>query len=321
MTTRRVLLSLPLACAATGPGFAQGYPARPVRMIVPFAPGGSSDLVARLLSDRLSRSLGQQFIVENLPGATGNLGTARAARAAPDGHTILVAFSSHVINPSLFSNLPFDPIADFLPVTIAASATHAIIVHPSVQAATLAELVALVRARPGHFSFAHGGVGTPGHLLGEQLRLSTGIDLVAVTYSGAGPAVTSVLSGHTPIGVVALSPAAPHIREGRLRAVAVTSASRIPLLPEVPTTAEAGHPDIVGDLWVGVLVPARTPQDIVAVLHREIAALLRTPEITERLAATGFAPAASTPAEFSARMQSEMAQWRSLIRAAGIRME
>lgn len=319
MINRRNLLASLALVALPASSYAQSYPSRPIRMIVPFAPGGSVDTFGRLLSDRLSRSLGQQFFVENIAGATGNIGTGRAAKADPDGQTILLAFSSHVINPALFASLPYDPIKDFEPVTLAVSATHAIIVHPSVPATSLADLIALVKANPGKYSFAHGGVGTPGHLLGEQLRLTTGIDLAPVPFNGAGPAVTSVLTGHIPIGVTALSPAAPQIADGKIRALAVTSASRSRLLPQVQTTAEAGQPAIVGDLWVGVLLPARTPKAIAELLQKEIATHLAAADLQEKLAAVGFEPVGSTSEAFANRMVAEAAHWRSVIEAAKIK--
>ncbi|MGY6251030.1 Bug family tripartite tricarboxylate transporter substrate binding protein [Bosea thiooxidans] len=315
---RRLLASLAVAALPTH-ARAQSYPTRPVRLIVPFAPGGSVDTFGRLLSDRLSRSLEQQFYVENIAGATGNIGTGRAAKADPDGQTVLLAFSSHVINPALFASLPYDPIKDFEPVTLAVSATHAIIVHPSVPATSLADLIALVKANPGKYSFAHGGVGTPGHLLGEQLRLTAAIDLAPVPFNGAGPAVTSVLTGHTQIGVTALSPAAPQIADGKIRALAVTSARRSRLMPDVQTTAEAGQPAIVGDLWVGVLLPARTPKAIAELLQREIATHLAAPDLQEKLAAVGFEPVGSTSDEFARRMAAEAVHWRSVIEAAKIK--
>lgn len=319
MVNRRLVLTSLAFMALPLSSYAQNYPTRPVRMIVPFAPGGSVDTFGRLLSDRLSRSLGQNFFVENVAGATGNIGTARVAKAEADGQTILLAFSSHVINPALFASLSYDPIRDFEPVTMAVSATHAIIVHPSIPAMSLTELIALVKANPGKYSFAHGGVGTPGHLLGEQLRLTTNIDLPPVPFNGAGPAVGSVLSGHTPIGVTALSPAAPQIIDGQIRALAVTSAQRSRLMPQVPTTAEAGQPAVVGDLWVGVLLPARTPKAIVDLLQKEIVKHLAAPDLQERLAAVGFEPVGSSSEEFAQRMVTEAAHWRAVIEAAKIK--
>jgi tripartite-type tricarboxylate transporter receptor subunit TctC len=299
---------------------AQTYPSRPVRMIVPFAPGGSVDIVARLLGDQLSRKLGQNFIVENMPGATGNIGAGAAARAAPDGQTILFAFSSFIINPMLFASVPYDAARDFMPVTQAVSATHVIVGHPSVAANSLKELVDLIKANPGKYGYAHRGAGTPGHLLGEKFRLATGVDLVAVPFNGAGPAVNSILGGHTPIGVVALSPAAPHILDGKLKAFAVTSKERSGLLPTAQTSTESGYPSIIGDLWVGVFLPARTPQDIADLLYREIKNILAVPEMKDKLAALGFSSVANSPSQFSAELHAEAVRWGEVIKDAKIKL-
>ena len=239
---------------------AQAYPARPVRMIVTFAPGGTVDVFARIAAEKLSQKLGQNFYVENIAGASGNIATAQAAKAAPDGHTLLMAFSTFVINPSLFATVPYDPLRDFEPVTLAVASTHVITVTPSVPAKTMQELVAAIRATPGKYNFAHGGVGTPAHLLGEQFRTSLNLDIVAVPFNGAGPAIASVIGGHTPIGFGTMASSVAQVQGGQIRALAVTAKARSQLLPDVPTTAEAGLPDIAGDIWVGVMAPAKTPQ-------------------------------------------------------------
>ena len=200
---------------------AQTYPARPVRAIVPFAPGGATDIIARPILQELSKQLGQQFYVENIPGASGNIGTGQAAKAAPDGYTILLAFSSHVVNPSIFDKVPYDPLKDFAPITLAVTSPAVLSVNPALPARTLEALIALIRAQPGKYSFASGGTGTQPHLAGEQLRLSLGLDLVHVPYNGGGPALASAIAGHTPISFSTLSPAVPHIKEGKLRALAV----------------------------------------------------------------------------------------------------
>jgi tripartite-type tricarboxylate transporter receptor subunit TctC len=301
--------------------FAETYPTKPVRIIVPFAPGGSVDTVARLLADKLSRKLGQNFIVENIAGATGNIGTGQAARATPDGYTVLLAFSSHIINPLLFAAVPYDASKDFTPVTQMVSATHVIVVHPSLPANSLNELVDLVKKNPGKYGYAHGGAGTPGHLLGEQFRLTTGVDLVAVPFNGAGPAVNSVLGGHTPIGFIALSPAAPHVLDGKLRALGVTSKSRSPLLLTVPTSTEAGFPAILGDLWVGAFLPSRTPSNIGNLLYREIKDILASDDIKGKLAALGFMPVGSTPVEFAEELKNEENRWADLIKRANIKLQ
>ena len=213
------LAASPLVCA-------QAYPARSVRVIVPFAPGGATDIIARLILQELSKQLGQQFYVENLPGASGNIGTGQAARAAPDGYTVLFAFSSHVTNPSMFDKLPYDPVRDFAPVTLAVTSPAVLTINPSVPAKTMEDLIALIKASPGKYSFASGGTGTQPHLAGEQLRLSLGLDLVHVPHNGGGPALVSVLGGHVPMSFTTLSPAVPHIKDGTLRALAVTSRTR-----------------------------------------------------------------------------------------------
>jgi tripartite-type tricarboxylate transporter receptor subunit TctC len=300
-------------------GRAESYPARPVRVIVPFAPSGTTDIFARLAAQKLTERLGRSFYVENIAGASGNIGTGQAARAAPDGYTILFAFSSYVVNPTLFEKIPYDPYKDFEPVTLAVTSTAVLSVNPSVPAHSVNDLVALIRANPGRYSFASPGAGTQAHLAGEQLRLSLGLDLVHVPFNGAGPAIASVVAGHTPIGVSTLATAGPHIKDAKLRALAVTSKTRSQIEPQIPTMSEAGHPDIEGDSWVGVLVPSRTPKDVVALLHREIVAIIALPEMKERLIAIGFEPVASTPEQFGARIAAEIETWGKVIRAAGIK--
>lgn len=295
------------------------YPERPVRIVVPFAPGGSVDVFARIATDKLSQRMGKQLYVENVAGASGNIAAGQVAKAAPDGYTVLFAFSSFVVNPSLFASVPYDAANSFEPVGLAVTATHVVTVTPTVAAKSVAELVALIKATPGKFSFAHGGAGTPAHLLGEQFRLKTGLDIAPVPFNGAGPAVQSVIGGHTPIGITAISPAAPQIAAGQLRALAVTSKARTRFLPDVPTMVEAGHPEIVGDLWVGVLVPKGTPKDIVTLLHRELATVLAEKDTQQRLAAVGFEAVGSTPEAFGKQMSAELESWRSVIQAAKIK--
>ena len=299
--------------------FAQAYPARSVRIIVPFAPGGTTDIFARLAAQKLSERLGRQFIVENIGGASGNIGTGQAARAAPDGYTILFAFSSYVVNPTLFDKIPYDPYRDFAPVTLAVSSTTVLSVNPSLPARTVKELVELVRANPGKYNFASPGAGTQAHLAGEQMRQSLNLDLVHVPYSGAGPSVTAIVGGHSPIGFSTIASAAAQIKGGTLRALAVTGKTRSPILPDVPTMTEAGYPDIEGDSWVGVLVPAQTPKDIVALLHREIVAIIALPDIKERLVTLGFDPVASSPEEFGRRIAAEIETWAKVIKAGNLR--
>jgi len=300
---------------------AQSYPERPVRVIVPFPPGGATDIFARPVAQKLSEQLGKQFYVDNIGGAGGNIGMGQAAKAKPDGYSVLFAFSSYVTNPSLFNKVPYDPHKDFEPVTLAVAAPTVLSVNPSVPAKTVQELVALIRANPGKYSFASGGFGTQPHLVGEQLRLSLGLDLVHVLFAGGGPAVASLIAGHTPIGINVVTPIVPHIKDGTLRVLAVASKTRSQLLPDVPTMAEAGYPDIEGDSWVGVLVPARTPKPIITALHRTIVKILTLPDLKDPLTALGYEVVASTPEEFANRIRLEIETWGKVIRAANIKVE
>jgi tripartite-type tricarboxylate transporter receptor subunit TctC len=290
-------------------------------MIVPFAPGGPTDVFARLIAQKLSENLGKQFYIDNVIGATGNVGTGQAAKAAPDGHTVLFAFSSYVVNPTLFDKVPYDPHKDFDPVTLAVSSTTVLSVNPSVPAKTVKELVDLIRSGTGKYSYATGGAGSPTHLAGEQFRLSLGLDLVHVPFNGGGPAIAAVVAGHTPIGFNALTPAVPQIKDGRLRALAITSKTRSQSMPDVPTMTEAGYPDIQGDTWVGLVVPAGTPKDIIALLHRETAKIIALPDIKERLATLGFEPVVNTPDEFGEQISAEIEFWGKVIRAANIKAQ
>jgi tripartite-type tricarboxylate transporter receptor subunit TctC len=322
---RRRFLQLASAAAAlptlAQSARAQAYPTRPVRLIVGFAPGGPTDVFARVIAQKLGENLGRQFYVDNITGGTGNIATGQAAKAAPDGYTVLFAFSSYVVNPTLFDRVPYDPYKDFEPVTLAVSSTTVLSINPSVPAKTVEDLVALIRAGSGKYSFATGGTGSQTHLAGEQFRLSLGLDLVHVPFNGGGPAIAAVVAGHTPIGFNALTPAVPQIKEGKLRALAVTSKTRSQILPDVPTMTEAGYPDIAGDSWVGVLVPAGTPKEIVALLHREIAKIIALPDMKERLATLGFEPVVSTPAEFASQIRLEIETWAKVIRAAKIKAQ
>ena len=301
--------------------FAQAYPTRPVRAVVAFAPGGTTDTFARVMAQKLTDQFGKQFYVENIAGATGNIGTAQVAKAPPDGYAILFAFSSHVVNPTLFARVPYDPIKDFDPVTLAVASTTVLTVNPSVPAKTVTELVDLIRSNPGKYSFGSAGAGTQAHLAGELFRLSLGLDLVHVPFGGGGPAVAAVVAGHTPISFVSPQAAMQHVREGTVRALAVTSKTRSQIFPDVPTMTEAGYPQIEGDGWVGMLVPAGTPAEIIAVLYRESSKILAQPDMKERLAALGYDIVASTPKEFSTRIAAEIEMWAKVIRAANIKLQ
>jgi tripartite-type tricarboxylate transporter receptor subunit TctC len=322
---RRQFLQLAAGAAAvpvlSDMAAAQAWPARPVRLIVPFPPGGTTDIFARIAAQKLSEHFGKQFYIENIVGATGNVGAAQVARATPDGYTILFTFSSYVVNPTLFPKLPFDPNKDLMPVTLAVAATNVLTINPSVPARTLGDLIALIKSNPGKYNYASGGVGTQAHLLGEMLRLSLALDIVHVPFNGGGPEIASIVAGHTPIGWSALVSAAQQIKAGQLLALAVASKTRSKHFPEIPTTAEAGYPDIQGDSWVGVLVPAGTPSEIIGLLHREMVTILALPDVKERLPALGFEVVASTPREFATRIEAEIESWAKVIRAANIKQD
>jgi tripartite-type tricarboxylate transporter receptor subunit TctC len=300
---------------------AQSYPERPVRVIVPFAPGGPTDVFARLIAQKLSANLGTQFYVENIGGAGGNIGTGRAAQATPDGYTMLVTGANYVVNPTLYNQVPYDPYKDFAPVTIAVTSAVVLTVNPSLPVATVKELVALIKSNVGKYSYASPGTGTPPHLVGELFRLSLGLDLVHVPFNGGGLAIGSAVAGHTPISFGSMAPAVPLAKEGKLRALAVTTKTRSQALPDVATMAESGYPEIKGESWFAVVVPAGTPKDIIALLNREIVKSIALPDMKEHLATLGYEPVANTPDECAAQFRADMAQWGKVIRAAGIKAE
>ena len=319
---RQLLQSAASAFTAVTVGWvanAQDYPNHPVRVIVPYAPGGVTDTFARILSQQLSERFGRQFYVENIAGGSGNIGTGQAARATPDGYTLLVAFSSFVVNPSLFDRLPFDPIKDFEPITLAVSSTTVLVIHPAVPAQSVRELVALIKKNPGKYSFASAGTGTQSHLAGEQFRLLLGLDLVHVPFNGGAPAAASVIAGHTPIGFTSPTAAMQQVKDGKVRALAITGKTRSQTMPEVETMTEAGYPDIKGDSWVGLLAPAGTPKEMVSRLHREIVAILAVADVRERLLTLGDDPVANTPDEFAQRIKDEIGMWGDIIRQANIK--
>ncbi len=290
-------------------------------MIVPFAPAGPTDVFARLLAHKLSEHVGKQVFVENIGGAGGNIGTGRAAQAAPDGYTMLVTGANYVVNPTLYNQVPYDPAKDFDPVTLAVTAAVVLTVHPSLPAQTVKDLVALIKAHPGKYSYASPGAGTPPHLVGELFRLSLGLDLVHVPFNGGGPAIGSAVAGHTPISFGSMAPAVPLVKDGKLRALGVTTKIRSQALPEIPTMAEAGYPDIEGESWFAVLVPAGTPKEIITLLNHEIVKIIALPDMKERLATLGYEPVANTPGACAAQLRAELAKWTKVIRAAGIRAE
>jgi tripartite-type tricarboxylate transporter receptor subunit TctC len=299
---------------------AQAYPSRPVRAIVTFAPGGTVDVYARLACRHLSETLGQQFVVENVAGATGNRGTQQAARSTPDGYTLLFALSTHAVNASVFPTLPYDPIGDFAPINLSVSSTHVLTVHPSVAAKDAKEYVADLRARPNQ-NYAHGGLGTQGHLLAERLKVTQKLDMVAITFPGAGPAVQAVVANQIPSAWTTMASAGPMIAGGRLKALAVTGKTRSALLPDVPTMIEQGFPEIEGDTWVGILAPKGTPSEIVTTINREIGSYLAMPASRQRLGEVGFDVVNAGPDAFAARLVEEMAFWKKVVDETNVRLQ
>jgi tripartite-type tricarboxylate transporter receptor subunit TctC len=311
-------VALPAAsCAA----WAQAYPTRPVRMIVPFAPGGQNDAIGRLIAQKLSEQFGKQYIIENVGGGGGAVGTGRAAQAAHDGYTLLVMDTGFVINPHVYPKVPYDPFKDFDPVSIAVTTTQVLTVTPSLPVQTVRELVDLVKANPGKYSYASPGIGTPGHMTAELFRLSLGLDLVHVPFNGAGPAVASTIGGHTPIAFGSPASSISQVKDGALRGLAVASGKRLLALPDLPTMAEAGFADIDVEFWIGIFAPAGTPGDIVALLNREIDNAVALPDVRQRLDALGFEPAAIKLADCAAKLRSESAKWAKVVQAAGIKVE
>jgi tripartite-type tricarboxylate transporter receptor subunit TctC len=298
---------------------AQGYPTRPVRIIVPAAAGGPTDIMARIIGQKLSETWDRQFIVENIPTGAGNVAAGMVAKATPDGYTILFPTSGVVVNPSLYVKLPYDTVRDFAAVTLAAASPHVLTVNPQVPVKAVQELISLVRANPGKYSYASPGTGTTGQLAGELFRISLGLDLTHVPFNGAAPAITSTIGGHTQMMFGALPGAAASIKDGQLRALAVTSGKRNPSFPHVPTLAEAGVPDQESEFIQGVFVPAGTSKEIIDKLYREIAHIVLLPEVKERLSTIGYTAVGNTPEEFAAQIKRDIARWAKVIREAGIK--
>lgn len=294
------------------------YPDHPVKVIVPFAAGGPTDVMARIIAQKLSENLKQQFYVENRPGAGGNIGMAEAARAAPDGYTLLVASSSFVVNPSLYAKNPYDADKDFAPVTLAAASPNILVVNASFPAKSMKELIELLKKEPGKYSIANPGIGTTPQLAAELFKLSLHLDATSVPFGGAGPAIQSAVAGHTPIALTALPPTSPQVKAGTLRALAVTSAKRSDALPDIPTMAEAGITDQESETMQGVFLPAKTPKEIVDLLNKEIAKVMALPDVKEKCAQLGFDTVANSSEQFSAYIKKEVEKWGRVIKDAKI---
>jgi tripartite-type tricarboxylate transporter receptor subunit TctC len=310
-----------LLLAGVVPSLAQKYPNHPVRVVVGFPAGGPTDVIARLVSQKLSDRLGQQFFVENLGGAGGNIASGQVARATPDGYTIMAISTGFMVNPSLYAKVPYDPIKDFAAVTLVAVSPNVVVVNPQVPVKTLPELVKLIRDNPGKYSYAGPGVGSTPHLGGELFRLTYKLDLVHVPFTGAAPAVQSTAGGHTPIAFTALPSSLAAIQSGQVRAIGIAATERSPELPDVPTFTEQGVIGQDADTLTGIVAPAGTPKEIVELLAREIANSVAQPDLTEKLAKLGFKPVANTPDEFAARIKVEIEKWGKVVRDANLRIE
>jgi tripartite-type tricarboxylate transporter receptor subunit TctC len=305
-------------CAALAAGaLAQAYPAKPVKVVVPYPPGGPTDIVARVVSQKLAEQTGQQFVVENRAGAGGNIGAEAVARASADGYTLLVATTAHAINPSLFKQLGYDLQKDFAPVSQLTGGPLVIVANPALPAKDVQELIALAKSRPGRLNFASSGNGQSTHLSAELFNSMAGIKMNHVPYKGSAPALTDVIAGQADLMFDTMLSAMPQVKSGKLKALAVTSGARSPAAPDLPTVAESGLPGYEAIAWNGLLVPAGTPKDVVARLNAEVKRTLELPEVKERFAAQGFGAAWSPPEKYAAFIQSELAKWAKVVKASG----
>lgn len=314
-----IRMAIWLLALIAGAAHAQGtYPNKSVRLVVGFTAGGPSDVIARIVAQKVSEAWGQQVYVENLPGAGSNIASAQVAKAAPDGYTVMVISTGFIVNASLYAKIPYDPVKDFTPVTLVAVSPNVLVVNPSVPAKTVLELVDEIRKSPGKYSFAGPGIGSTPHLSGELFKLKFNLDLVHVPFGGAGPAIQSTLAGHTQIAFTALPPAMQQIQSGALRGLAILADKRVAALPDLPTMAEAGVPDQEADTLTGIVMPAGTPKAIVDKWQQEVAKMVRSPDVADKLAALGFLPVANTPDEFAKRIDVELKKWAKVIHDAKI---
>jgi tripartite-type tricarboxylate transporter receptor subunit TctC len=300
----------------------QAYPTRPARMIVPWTPGGTADLLARLASQKFSETFGQQFVVDNRPGASGLIGTEQAAKAAPDGHTLLLATTApNSVAPSLYAKIPYDPVKDFASISLMATTCYVLSVHPTMPVSNARQLVTLAKARPGQMTFSSPGAGTPNHLSGELLKMLTGIDMQHVPYKGSSQAIADVMGGQITLSFENIVVASPIVKSGRIKALAVTSAKRSGVLPAVPTMADSGVPGFEAVGWFGVVAPAATPKDVVAKLNSELVRLLATQDIKERITTLGAEVVSTTPDAMDQFNRAQIALWAKVVKASGARVE
>jgi tripartite-type tricarboxylate transporter receptor subunit TctC len=312
-----------MALILSGPGVAQvpAYPSKPVRVIVGFSPGGPTDVIARLVAQKLSDRWAQQVYVENHAGAGGNIAAGLVAKSAADGYTVHVISTGFIVNASLYAKIPYDPVTDFDAITLVAASPNVLVVNPSVPATSVAELVALIKANPGKYSFAAPGIGSTPHLSGERFKLFFNVDMPAVPFPGAAPAITATMGGHTPLAFTALPPAIANVRDGKLRALAVTSAARARTLPEVPTMAEAGVADQEAATLTGIVVPKGTPKEIIDMWYREVARIVALPDVKEHLDDLGFDPVANSPEDFAVQIKQELDKWGKVVHDAKLKIE
>jgi tripartite-type tricarboxylate transporter receptor subunit TctC len=317
----RNLLLCCIAAALPAAAAAQQYPTKPVRLIVPFPPGGGSDTLARIVSPKLGEALGQQLVIDNRPGGGTNIGAEIAAKSQADGHTLLMGNVSHAINVTLYTRLSYNLVKDFAPVSLLASTPNIVVVHPSVQAKSLKELIALAKAQPDKLNYASSGSGSSAHLAAELFNSMAGVKMNHVPYKGGGPAVIALVGGQCQIGFATTPSVIQHIKSGKMRGLAVTSAKRSPSTPDLPTVSESGVMGYEAGTWYGFLVPAGTPKPVVTRLHAESVKLLKAPDAKQRLDAAGFESSGTTPAEFSAYIRSEVAKWAKVVRSAGVKAD
>ncbi len=308
--------------AATGVASAQSYPTKAIRFLVAVAPGGSTDTLARLVAQRLSDSFGQQVVVDNRPGAHGLIGLELAAKAAPDGYTLLAGGTASIaINPSLYKKLPYDPVRQFAPVVPIAYSTSVLVVHPSVAASNIGELIALAKAKPGELRYASAGNGSSPHLSAEMFRTVTGANIMHVPYNGSTPGVLATVRGETAMMFTGIASAVGQVKAGRLRALSVNGPKRSPALPEVPTAAESGLPGFEVDFWIGIFVPTGTPREVIMKLNSEVNRTINAPEVKEKLLALGADPVGGTPEQFAAIVRKDLERWAKVVKASGMKME
>ncbi len=319
---RFIIAAVLLACgSAWAQPTTETYPSKPIHLILPFPPGGGTDIIGRILSERMSVDLGQPVVLENRGGAGGNVGAEAAARSAPDGYTIVLVAPSLAISPSLYKKLNYDPQRDLTPIGLVATVPNVLVTHPSVPAQTLAEFIALAKAKPGGMNFGSGGSGTSNHLAGELFNLLAGVKLVHVPYKGVNLAMNDLVAGQVQLVVIGISAAAPLIKAGRLRALAVLTPRRSPVLPDVPTAAEAGLQNFEVTTWYGLLAPAGTPRPIIMRLNASLARTMNAPDLQERLATLATEPLTSTPEEFGDLIKRETAKWGQVVRDAGLQAD